>query len=99
GIGMATARELAKNGINLILCGRRQERLDNLQIELNDFSLIHTLNFDVRNKDEVFGAIRSLPEEFSKIDILINNAGNAHGLDPIDEGNTDDWDSMLDINV
>ena len=99
GIGRASAIELAKNGVNLIICGRRQERLVNLQIELNDFALIHTLNFDVRNKDEVFEAIKSLPEEFSNIDILINNAGNAHGLDPIDKGSVDDWDSMLDINV
>jgi NADP-dependent 3-hydroxy acid dehydrogenase YdfG len=99
GIGRATAIELAKKGVNLIICGRRQERLVNLQIELNDFALIHTLNFDVRNKERVFEAIKSLPEEFSNIDILINNAGNAHGLDPIDKGNVDDWDSMLDINV
>ncbi|UOB19213.1 SDR family NAD(P)-dependent oxidoreductase [Abyssalbus ytuae] len=99
GIGMATAREFAEKGINLILCGRRQERLDALMVELNDFVLVHTLNFDVRNKEEVFAAIQSLPPEFSKIDILINNAGNAHGLDPVDEGNTDDWDAMLDINV
>ena len=99
GIGRASAIELAKNGVNLIICGRRQERLVNLQIELNDFALIHTLNFDLRNKDQVFEAIKSLPEEFSNIDILINNAGNAHGLDPIDKGSVDDWDSMLDINV
>jgi NADP-dependent 3-hydroxy acid dehydrogenase YdfG len=57
------------------------------------------LNFDVRDKDAVFDAINSLPPDFSDIEILINNAGNAHGLDTIDEGNTDDWDAMLDINV
>ena len=60
---------------------------------------IFTLNFDVRNREDVFSAIESLPKEFSEIDILINNAGNAHGLDPIDKGSPDDWDAMLDINV
>jgi len=60
---------------------------------------VHTLNFDVRDKDEIFKAIDSLPEHFKTIDILINNAGNAHGLDPIHLGNTDDWDAMIDINV
>src|SRR5690606_28849573 len=99
GIGMATARKFAEKGINLILCGRRQDRLVNLQIELNDFVLVHTLNFDIRNNDEVLDAVKSLPDGFSKIDILINNAGNAHGLDPIHEGKIDDWDNMLDINV
>ena len=99
GIGMATARKFAEKGINLILCGRRQERLVNLQIELNDFVLVHTLNFDIRKNEEVLDAIKSLPDEFSKIDILINNAGNAHGLDPIQEGRIEDWDKMLDINV
>lgn len=99
GIGMATARLFAKNGIRLIICGRREERLKRLSEELLALTEIHTLSFDVRNKEEVFSAIESLPKQFSEIDILINNAGNAHGLDPIDEGKTDDWDAMLDINV
>lgn len=99
GIGKATAELFAKNGINLILCGRRQERLDKLKGELEKMVRVFTLNFDVRDKIAVQEAIASLPNEFSKIDILINNAGNAHGLDPIGEGNLDDWDAMLDINV
>ncbi len=99
GIGMATAKLLAKNGLNTIICGRREERLKALSQELSEFSNVHTLNFDVRNKEEVFAAIESLPKEFSEIDLLINNAGNAHGLETIDEGNTDDWDAMFDINV
>ncbi|MBQ0786777.1 MAG: SDR family NAD(P)-dependent oxidoreductase [Oceanihabitans sp.] len=99
GIGRATAQELAKHGINLILCGRRQERLDSIQQALSKQTNVHTLNFDVRDKDAVFNAIDSLPEDFKQIDILINNAGNAHGLDPIETGNLDDWDAMLDINV
>lgn len=60
---------------------------------------MHTLSFDVRDKEVVFEKINSLPEKFQKIDILINNAGNAHGLNPIQDGNIDDWDAMLDINV
>jgi len=99
GIGQATAHEFAKHGIQLILCGRRQERLDSIKTALSRQTDIHTLNFDVRDKDAVFMAISSLPENFNEIDILINNAGNAHGLDPINIGNTDDWDAMMDINV
>jgi len=99
GIGAATAKHFAKNGINIILCGRRQERLNALKNELQKLVEVHTLTFDVRNKKEVEKAINGLPETFQKIDILINNAGNAHGLDPIQDGSTDDWDAMLDINV
>ncbi|WP_375325765.1 SDR family NAD(P)-dependent oxidoreductase [Flagellimonas sp. GZD32] len=99
GIGRATAELFAKQGFNLVLCGRRQERLEQLMNELGRDTAIHTLNFDVRNREDVFSAIENLPEDFSQIDILINNAGNAHGLDPIDKGNLDDWDAMLDINV
>jgi NADP-dependent 3-hydroxy acid dehydrogenase YdfG len=99
GIGMATAKLFAKNGVKLILCGRREERLKSLSEELSKITTVHTLKFDVRNKEEVFAAVQSLPEDFSTIDILINDAGNAHGMDAIDEGNIDDWDAMLDINV
>ncbi|RZP18510.1 MAG: SDR family NAD(P)-dependent oxidoreductase [Flavobacteriales bacterium] len=99
GIGMATAIVLARNGINLILCGRRQDRLDGLKSELDSFCNIHTLNFDVRDKKEVFSKIESIPDAFSTIDILINNAGNAHGLDSIQDGNLEDWEAMIDINV
>jgi len=99
GIGRATAHEFAKHGINLILCGRRQERLDIDKNTLSKLADVFTLNFDVRDKDEVFKAIELLPEKFKKIDILINNAGNAHGLDPIQDGNLEDWDAMIDINV
>lgn len=99
GIGRATAILFAVKGFDLILCGRRQERLDALKTELGKKTKVHTLNFDVREKNTVSEAIGSLPEAFSNIDVLINNAGNAHGLDPINEGNSDDWDAMLDINV
>lgn len=99
GIGKATAELFAENGIHLILCGRRQERLDELESTLGSKTKIHTLNFDIRDKEAVSNAINSLPADFSNIDILINNAGNAHGLDTIDEGSLEDWDAMLDINV
>lgn len=99
GIGKATAINFALNGINLVLCGRRQDRLDVLKEELGKEVNVHTLNFDIRNKLSVQEAIASLPKEFAQIDILINNAGNAHGLDTIQEGSIDDWDAMLDINV
>lgn len=99
GIGKSTAIELAKHNINLILCGRRQDRLDELKNELNKKVRVHTLVFDVRDKVTVAKSIANLPEAFSSIDILINNAGNAHGLDPIQTGNLDDWDAMIDINV
>ncbi|WP_055447137.1 SDR family NAD(P)-dependent oxidoreductase [Lacinutrix mariniflava] len=99
GIGKATAHEFAKNGIRLILCGRRQERLETIQKGLSKLTDVHILNFDVRDKKAVFSAIDALPEDFKHIDILINNAGNAHGLDPIHEGSLDDWDAMMDINV
>ncbi|MCB0471500.1 MAG: SDR family NAD(P)-dependent oxidoreductase [Flavobacteriaceae bacterium] len=99
GIGRATARIFAENNINLVLCGRRQERLDSLKNELSDKTNVFTLNFDVRNKEEVLQAINSIPNSFHPIDILINNAGNAHGLDPIQTGSIDDWDAMMDINV
>lgn len=99
GIGRATAHEFAKQGINLVLCGRRQQRLNTIQKALSKKVDVYTLNFDVRNKEDTIIAIKSLPNNFKDIDILINNAGNAHGLDPIHDGNIEDWDAMMDINV
>lgn len=99
GIGKATAYEFAKHGIKLILCGRRQERLNEIENALKFKTQVLTLNFDVCNKDAVFEALHALPEDFKAIDILINNAGNAHGLDPIQNGNLDDWEAMIDSNV
>jgi len=99
GIGRATAKLFAKKNIRLILCGRRKDRLTQLQEELSPFTEITTLQFDVSKRKDVFEAISSLPENFQQIDILINNAGNAHGLSSIQEGNIDDWDAMIDINV
>ncbi|HKZ39063.1 MAG TPA: SDR family NAD(P)-dependent oxidoreductase [Chryseolinea sp.] len=99
GIGEATARLLAKNNFNLILCGRRKERLERLRDELSAHTEITTLSFDVRDQQEVQKAVDSLPEKWKRIDILVNNAGNAHGFDPIQSGSIEDWDAMIDINV
>lgn len=99
GIGKATARAFASEKIDLILCGRRKELLSELASELSKKVSVTTLIFDVRDKIEVFKQLESLPAEFKKIDILINNAGNAHGMDPIQDGNMEDWDAMIDINV
>lgn len=99
GIGKATAIALADEGYNLIICGRRKEALDDLEQQLQKKVKIYSLIFDVRNKEEVNKAIQSLPKEFKTIDVLVNNAGNAHGLDPIQSGSTEDWDAMIDINV
>lgn len=99
GIGKATAIAFANTGINLILCGRRNTELETLAGELNSLVKVMTLNFDVRNYEQVKESIDSLPTDFLQIDILINNAGNAHGLEPIHEGSIEDWDAMIDINV
>ncbi|SHH50244.1 NADP-dependent 3-hydroxy acid dehydrogenase YdfG [Chryseolinea serpens] len=99
GIGEAAARLLAKNNFDLILCGRRQDRLDALQKELLSQTSVTTLSFEVRDAQAVQAAIRSLPEKWKAIDVLINNAGNAHGFDPIQTGSLEDWDAMIDINV
>ena len=99
GIGKATAEIFAKNNIRLILCGRRAERLEELQKELSKLTEVTTLQFDVSKRAAVENAISSLPENFKQIDILINNAGNAHGLSTIQDGDIDDWDAMIDINV
>jgi 3-hydroxy acid dehydrogenase/malonic semialdehyde reductase len=101
GIGKATALLLAQNNFNLILCGRRKTLLDELEFHIRSEynSMVHTLVMDVRDKDEVFAAIQSLPSTFQKVDILINNAGLASGLSTIDEGSIDDWEKMIDTNL
>ena len=99
GIGLATAKKLANKKNQLILCGRRQRKLDEISNEISKITNVLTLRFDVSNKDEVNKVLENLPKEFSSIDVLINNAGNAHGLDTIQEGSLDDWDNMIDSNV
>ncbi len=99
GIGKATAEAFANAGIDLILCGRRREVLDELKEYFSEKVQVITLSFDVRNQADVANAIESLPEEWKNIDILVNNAGNAHGLEPIQDGSVADWDAMIDGNV
>lgn len=99
GIGEATALLLAENNFKLILCGRRTDRLEALKAKLAAVTEVYTLAFDVRDRKSVQQAISGLPPEWKQIDVLINSAGNAHGLDPIQSGNVDDWDAMIDINV
>ncbi len=101
GIGEATALLLSRHNFDLILTGRRAEKLKKLKqkIESEGDARVLTLNFDIRNRQETTTAIESLPEEWKNIDILINNAGLAAGLSTIDEGSIDDWEQMIDTNV
>lgn len=101
GIGRATARALAANGFDLILTGRRKDRLDELEAEIKKESncRVISLNFDIRNLDETTQAYNALPEEWKAVDVLINNAGLAVGMEPIQEGFVDDWERMIDTNV
>lgn len=99
GIGKATAELFAKNGFRIILCGRRKEVLEEIKTQLSSVTEVYTLNFDQRNFNEVETAINSLPETWKTIDVLVNNAGNAHGLEPLSEGKIEDWDAMMDGNV
>lgn len=99
GIGKATAELLAKNNWRLIICGRNVEVLSQMKADLSVNTEIFTLNFDIREFSQVEKAINSIPENWKKIDVLINNAGNAHGMDSLENGNIDDWDAMMDGNV
>lgn len=97
GIGLATAKALSAEGYQLILCGRRLERLEALSKELTTDSYL--LTFDVRDRNGVEAAFQSLPAAWKKIDVLVNNAGNAHGMSPIQDGDPADWDAMMHSNV
>ena len=99
GIGLAAAKKLVNEKNQLILCGRRQRKLDEISEELSKSANVLTLCFDVSDKDEVNKLLSNLPKEFSSVDVLINNAGNAHGLDTIQDGSLNDWDNMIDSNV
>ncbi|MCK5781376.1 MAG: SDR family NAD(P)-dependent oxidoreductase [Flavobacteriales bacterium] len=101
GIGMASAKKLAKQGYDLIITGRRKDRLDKFSLELkSDFNIeVLALNFDVRNNDAVVENIGGLTEEWKNIDVLLNNAGLAAGLSPIQDGLISDWEQMIDTNV
>lgn len=97
GIGWATAKALSAAGYQLVLCGRRLDRLEALKAELNTESYL--LNFDVQNRNDVEVAFNSLPTNWKSIEVLINNAGNAHGMSAIQDGDPTDWDAMMHSNV
>lgn len=101
GIGYETALLLAQNNYNLILTGRRKERLVQIQNQFeSEFGCkILTLNFDIRIKAETEAALNSIPEEWRAIDLLLNNAGLAAGLAPVNSADVDDWEAMIDTNV
>lgn len=101
GIGEACATLFAQQGFQLILVGRRSERLEKLSLHLEDKYAIQVmpLVLDVRVKESLTTILEGLPAAWKKVDVLINNAGLSQGLDPIDKGNIDDWDTMIDTNV
>lgn len=99
GIGRSVAYAFANIGIDLILCGRRNDKIEEVKEALSSRIKIQTILFDVRSNDEVVAAINSLPAEWKQIDILVNSAGNAHGLSSIQDGDIADWDMMIDGNV
>lgn len=99
GIGKATAYLLAQQKHQLILCGRNEAVLEMIKNELSQLTEVCTLTFDVRDRNQVETAFKNIPDSFKNIDILINNAGNAHGLDSLENGDMDDWDAMMDGNV
>lgn len=97
GFGAAIARRYAALGTRLILCGRRADRLEALKQELG--GAVHALALDVRDRQAVTAAVESLPAEFAAVDVLVNNAGLALGLEPAHEADLDDWDQMVDTNL
>ena len=99
GFGAACARCFAEQGNRLVVAARRQEALLKLQAELTPVVPVHAAVLDVRNRDAVAGFVASLPKEFHEIDLLINNAGLALGLEPAHRASLDDWDSMVDTNI
>lgn len=101
GIGKACATILAKNNYDLIITGRRNERLQELKLQLEKEcqTQITTLCFDVRNREETINSLSSLNNNQKKVNLLINNAGLAVGINPIDQGDFEDWDRMIDTNV
>jgi NADP-dependent 3-hydroxy acid dehydrogenase YdfG len=100
GIGMACARKFAENGDRLILTGRNEDRLADIKKELvAQGADVLTLVFDVRDREKASQAVKTLPAEWQEIDVLVNNAGLALGLEPEYEGNLDEWETMIDTNV
>ena len=100
GIGLGCARKFAENGDKLILTGRNEQRLEEIRKELTvKGTKVQTLVFDVRDREKATLCVNGLSEEWREIDVLVNNAGLALGLEPEYEGNYDDWDTMVDTNI
>ena len=100
GIGLGCARKFAENGDKVILTGRNEQRLTEIRKELMEQGAeVLTLAFDVRDREKAKKYIDDLPEEWKQIDVLVNNAGLALGLEPEYEGNLDDWETMIDTNI
>lgn len=101
GIGKATAIKFAEIGWNLVITGRRSQRLDELKsyIEENQPSKVITSCFDVRDRNSIIKALEQLPDETKKADVLLNNAGLALGREPLQEGNPEQWQTMIDTNI
>jgi 3-hydroxy acid dehydrogenase/malonic semialdehyde reductase len=101
GIGEACAQTFAREGYNLILTGRRMDRLESLAKQLNkEYNVeVAVSSFDVRDREQVIQSLEGLPAQWKKVDVLVNNAGLSQGLDPIQKGSYDDWDTMIDTNI
>jgi 3-hydroxy acid dehydrogenase/malonic semialdehyde reductase len=101
GIGLACAEVFAREGFNLILTGRRLDRLEQLADKLNKkYNVeIAVSSFDIRNREQVIENLEGLPAKWRKVNVLVNNAGLSQGLDPIQNGSYDDWDTMIDTNI
>jgi 3-hydroxy acid dehydrogenase / malonic semialdehyde reductase len=101
GIGRATAKLLASNNFDVIITGRRSERLEHVEEEILKISNsnVYSLNFDIRSNEEVSNSFQSMPNEWKYISVLVNNAGLAAGLAPVHDGLLNDWEAMIDTNV
>jgi len=97
GFGLAIARRFARDGAKIVATGRRSDRLQSLQKELG--GQVRTVEFDVRDRAAAEQAITGLPEEWAAIDVLVNNAGLALGLEPAQQANMDEWETMVDTNI
>jgi 3-hydroxy acid dehydrogenase/malonic semialdehyde reductase len=97
GFGEAIARRFARDGAQLVICGRRADRLQRLAADLG--GAVHAIELDVRDRPALEAAIRAIPPQFADIDVLVNNAGLALGLEPAHRASIDQWEQMVDTNI
>ncbi len=97
GFGLAIARRFAADGARIVVAGRRRQRLATLEAAFGE--RVHAIELDVRDRDAVFAAVAALPRAFADVDVLVNNAGLAAGLEPAPQAQLDDWDAMVDTNI